>query len=103
MRAMSTLLADVRIRMALGASRGDVVLIVLRRGAMSLVAGIACGIVAVLILGQVMTSVLYALDPTDPWVLGGSAIALAVIGLLASWWPAYRASRIDLQVAMREA
>jgi putative ABC transport system permease protein len=94
---------EIGIRMALGASRGDVVLMVLRRGAMSLAAGIASGIVAVLILGQVMTSLLYGLDPTDPWVLGGSAMALAVIGLLASWWPAYRASRIDPQVAMREA
>jgi ABC-type lipoprotein release transport system permease subunit len=46
---------------------------------------------------------LYGLEPTDPWVLGGSALALGVIGLLASWWPAYRASRIDPQVAMREA
>ena len=97
MRAMSTLLADVRIRMALGASRGDVVRMVLRRGALSLAVGIASGIVTVLILGQVITSLLYGLDPADPWVLGGSALALAVIGLLASWWPAFRASRIDPQ------
>jgi ABC-type antimicrobial peptide transport system permease subunit len=45
---------------------------------------------------------LYGLDPLDPWVLGGAALSLAVIGLTASWWPAFRASRIDPLVAMRE-
>jgi ABC-type antimicrobial peptide transport system permease subunit len=79
MRAMSTLLADVRFTLRnLRRSPG--------------------------VLALVLASVgVYRPGPGRPMVLGGSALALAVIGLLASWWPAFRASRIDPQVAMRDA
>jgi predicted permease len=92
---------EIGIRVALGATSRDVVLLVLRRGALSLAVGIAAGLALVAALGRLIAGMLYGLDPLDPWVLGGAALALAVIGLLASWWPAFRAARIDPLLAMR--
>ena len=53
------------------------------------------------ILGRMIRGMLYGLDPLDPVVLAGAALTLALVGLGACWWPAFRASRIDPQVAMR--
>lgn len=93
---------EIGIRVALGATRGDIVRMVLRRGALSLLAGIAAGLACVVALGRLIAGMLYGLDPLDAWVLGGAALSLGVIGLAASWWPAFRASRIDPLVAMRD-
>jgi putative ABC transport system permease protein len=93
---------EIGIRVALGATRRDILRMILRRGVLSLGAGIVGGLACVVALGRLITGMLYGLDPLDPWVLGGAALSLAVIGLAASWWPAFRASRLDPLAAMRE-
>jgi predicted permease len=92
---------EIGIRLALGATRQSVLLMIVRRGALPMAIGIAGGLAAVIALGRVIAGLLYGLNPLDPVVLGGAAGALAVIGLAASCWPALRASRIDPTDAMR--
>jgi putative ABC transport system permease protein len=92
---------EIGIRLALGATRQSVLMMIVRRGALPMAAGIAGGLAAVVLLGRVIAGMLYGLDPLDPWVLGGAAGALAVIGLAACCWPAMRATRIDPTEAMR--
>lgn len=92
---------EIGIRVALGASRRDVVLMIVRRGAQPLAIGIAAGLGCVVVLGRLIAGMLYGLDPLDPWALGSAAAGLATIGLAACWWPAFRAARIDPLIAMR--
>ena len=92
---------EIGIRVALGASRRDVILLVVKRGAIPLALGICAGLGCVAILGRLIAGMLYGLDPLDPVVLGGAAASLAVIGLAACWWPAFRAARIDPLDALR--
>ena len=76
-------------------------MMIVRRGALPMAAGVAGGLAAVVLLGRVIAGMLYGLDPLDPWVLAGAAGALAVIGIVACCWPALRATRIDPTEAMR--
>ena len=92
---------EIGIRLALGSTRRAVLLMIVRRAAVPLVVGIAGGLLAVALLGRVIAGMLYGLDPLDPWVLGGAALALAAIGIAAACWPALRASRLDPLDAMR--
>ena len=92
---------EIGIRLALGSSRRAVLLMIVRRAAVPLTLGIAGGLLAVVLLGRVIAGMLYGLDPLDPWVLGGAALALATIGLAAACWPALRASRLDPLDAIR--
>jgi len=69
-------------------------------GRMFLIGG-GIGLALALALGQAAQALLYELDGHDPRVLLGATTVLAVIALLAGWWPARRASRIDPLVALR--
>jgi putative ABC transport system permease protein len=87
--------AEIGIRMALGATRAAVVRLIL--GRVSVLVGI--GIVAGLAIGgwasRFVATLLYGLEPHDPITLIGSAATLALIGMVAGWLPAKRASRLD--------
>lgn len=93
--------SEIGIRMALGARRAQVVRLVCGQNAVVALTGTAAGLAAALLASRALGSFLYGTSVRDPWVLGGSVLALAVIASAASLLPAWRASRIDPMVAIR--
>ena len=87
--------------LALGASAFDVRRHVMKQTVILVSGGIAIGIVGALISGQLMASLLYRMQPTDPATLAGTAFVLLAIALLAAYLPALRASRVDPMSALR--
>lgn len=93
--------SEIGIRMALGAQRLQVVLMVFRENAWVAVGGSLVGLAAALIASRVLASFLYGTSVRDPWVMVGSVAALILIASAASLLPAMRAARIEPMVALR--
>jgi len=89
------------IRIALGASRADVLTLVLRQGLILTAAGIALGLIATVSVTRLMTSVLFEVRPGDPLILGLAALILGSVAMLASYLPARRATKVDPMLALR--
>jgi len=92
---------EIGVRMALGAERADVLRLVLGDGARMALVGIGIGVIAALVLTQLMASMLYAVAATDPLTFTAVALFLSCVALLACYIPARRASRVDPVVALR--
>jgi putative ABC transport system permease protein len=92
---------EIGIRVALGATRGDILNLVLRRGAMLALCGIAIGLVASLALSSLLSSLLFGVKPTDPLTFSAVASILAAVALAASYIPAHRATRVDPNISLR--
>jgi predicted permease len=86
---------EIAIRMALGASRPEMLGMVLRRAVALAAVGIGGGLFLAPLAAQVLTGLLYGIRPTDPLSLAGTAVALAMVAILAAVVPAVRASRIE--------
>ena len=93
---------EIAVRMAIGADPGSVRRLFVRQGSLVLAGGIAVGLAGAVALGQVLRSQLHGVEPAEPRVLAGAAIAFAACGLLAIWWPAWRASKIDPVLILKE-
>ena len=93
---------EIGVRMALGAARGSVLRLVLKQGMSLVVTGVLIGFVAALLVGRLLTRMLYGVSASDPASVAGAATVLLVIALLACYLPAHRASRVDPLVALRE-
>ena len=89
------------IRMALGAARPDLVLMIVGRSALLTAIGLAIGIAAALGLTQYLRSLLYGIDSTDPVTFGVVAFALLTLGVVASYNPARRATSLNPRSALR--
>jgi putative ABC transport system permease protein len=89
------------IRLALGARRHDVFRLALGRGLLLVGIGLGLGLLGALGAGRALTSLLYNVGSLDPAALVTAIIALAVVALLACWFPARRATRVDPIVALR--
>lgn len=92
---------EIGIRVALGATRIDVVRMVIRQGLAIIWVGVATGIIAALGLSQVMSTLLYGVKPNDPVTLLAVAASVAIVALLACLGPSWRAARVDPIVAVR--
>jgi putative ABC transport system permease protein len=92
---------EVGIRMAMGASRGQVLWAVMRQSLELVLAGVAVGLVAGLALTRLLGSLLYETSPSDPVAFGLGALLLAGLAALASYLPACRAARLDPAAAVR--
>jgi ABC-type antimicrobial peptide transport system permease subunit len=93
---------EMGIRMALGATPGGLVRIVLARVWVLIAAGVAAGAGASAWASRFIASLLYGLQPRDPVTLAAAAIVLAAVAITAAWVPAWRASRIDPAEVLRE-
>jgi putative ABC transport system permease protein len=92
---------ELGVRMALGASRGRVLALVLGEGARLAALGIAAGIAGAFVLSRVLAGLLYGVKATDPLTYVTVPLVLAVVALTASFVPARRASAVDPIEAMR--
>jgi ABC-type antimicrobial peptide transport system permease subunit len=87
--------------MALGAKPGDVLAMVLREGAALSAAGVALGLPLAALLGVALSSLLYDVKPLDPIVFTAAPVLLALAALVATWFPARRATRVTPLTALR--
>jgi putative ABC transport system permease protein len=89
------------IRLALGAGRRDVFRLAFGRGMLLVAVGIVFGLFGALGAGRALTSLLYGVAGLDLAALFAAILALALVALLACWFPARRATRVDPIVALR--
>jgi hypothetical protein len=94
---------EIGVRMALGAGRGDILLMVLREAGVLTVTGVVAGSLLAVFLARYAQSLLFGLTATDARVIGGAALLLAVVAALASLWPALRAASVPPTTALRDA
>jgi putative ABC transport system permease protein len=92
---------EIGIRLALGASRANILRIVLRQGLGLAIVGAAVGLVCSLIVSHLMASLLYGVRPTDPLTFAGVAFLFIGVAVLACYLPARRAMKVDPMVALR--
>jgi len=92
---------EIGIRLALGASRSNILRIVLRQGLGLAIVGAAVGLVCSLIVSHLMASLLYGVRPTDPLTFASVAFLFLGVAVLACYLPARRAVRVDPLVALR--
>jgi putative ABC transport system permease protein len=93
---------EIGLRMALGASGGRTVGLVVRNSVTMLAGGVGAGLVAATLLARSMSGVLYGISPFDLPAFLIAAFGLAAAGLIATLLPAMRATRVDPMVALRE-
>jgi len=100
--SVSKRLKELGIRMALGAQRREVLRAALGRAFKLLAFGSTAGLILGILASRVLGSIVYQATPRDPLVLGGVVLAMALLGLVATWIPAQRALSIDPIKLLRE-
>jgi putative ABC transport system permease protein len=86
---------EIAIRLALGAQKGNILKMVLRRGLSLAAAGAGLGVAGALIVSHLMAGLLYGVSPTDLPIFAGVTLVLTTVALAASYIPALRAMRLD--------
>lgn len=92
---------EIGIRMALGAHRRDVFVLIMRQGAMQTALAVAVGLLLSLVAGRILAQILYEVSPSDPFALVIASVILAAAALLACFLPARRATLVDPIQALR--
>ena len=92
---------EIGLRMALGARRGGVVGLVVSRGMVMVLIGVAIGLLAASAASRLLAGMLFGVSPGDPAIFAGVACLIATVALVASYVPARRASRVDPMIALR--
>jgi putative ABC transport system permease protein len=92
---------EIGIRMALGARRREVFALIMRQGAMQTALAVGVGLLLSLAAGRVLAKILYQVSPTDPLALVSASLMLAAAALLACFFPASRATRVNPITALR--
>ena len=100
-RPLSERTQEIGIRVALGALPGGVRNLVVREVLRMTAIGVVLGLPAAYLLGRFTESMLYGVTASDPMVMAGAVAGVGLVGLLAGWLPARRATRIDPLVALR--
>ncbi len=92
---------EIGIRIALGAQKGGVIRLVVRQGMLLALVGVAIGLAASLALSRALSSLLFGVSARDPTIFAGVSVLLAGVTLLASYFPARRATKVDPMEALR--
>jgi putative ABC transport system permease protein len=93
---------EIGIRRALGATVPDVIRMVVVEGLRPTMWGVACGVVSALALSRLIAALVFGVSPHDAATLTAVAVLLTIVGITASLVPAYRATRIDPAIALRD-
>jgi predicted permease len=99
--AVSARTQEIGVRLAVGAGRGDVIWMVLRQVVGLTAIGLVIGLAGVAAAGGAIRRALFEVQPLDPLTIGGAAAVLGIVALVAGWFPAWRASRVDPVTALR--
>ena len=94
--------AEIGIRLALGASPGQILRLVMQQSLTLVGLGILTGIVLAAGLGSALASLLYGISAWSPFVYGAVAVLLALVAGVATLIPAWRATQIDPAIALRD-
>ncbi|HET9402468.1 MAG TPA: ABC transporter permease [Candidatus Acidoferrales bacterium] len=92
---------DIGVRMALGARRANIFALMLRRGLTLAVIGAAAGLAGAFGVTRVLSTLLYGVQPRDPWIFAGVTLLLTLASIAACIIPARRAMRVDPIIALR--
>jgi ABC-type antimicrobial peptide transport system permease subunit len=92
---------EIGVRIALGASTGNVLGLVLGQAMATALAGVAAGVLGAFSLTRLMRSLLFEISPTDPLTFAAVALLLLLVVALAAYLPARRATRVDPTIALR--
>ena len=92
---------EVGVRMALGATRSDIVRLVLGQTASLTAVGVGTGLIAAFALSQLIAVQLYEVSPHDPGTMIVTALTLTIVAMTAAWLPTRRATRVDPVVTLR--
>lgn len=93
--------AEIGLRIAMGAGRRDIFLLILKQGILIIAIGIAFGSLVASLLARLMSGMLYGVSTTDPATYLSISFALSVVALIACLLPASRAARVDPMTALR--
>jgi len=99
--AVSQRTREIGIHIALGARTRDVLVMVIRQGMSLVLIGLGLGVAGAYALTRTIRSLLFEVGPTDPLTFGLAPLLLVVIGLIACYVPARRATKVDPLVALR--
>ena len=92
---------EIGVRMALGAKRPDVLVLVVKRGMALVLIGLAAGVVLSLACARLISGLLFGITATDPLTFVGVAALLGLVAFVANYLPARRAASVDPMVALR--
>jgi len=100
--SVSKRLKELGIRIALGGGRKEILRAALGRAVKLLAIGSAAGLLLGIFASRVLAAIVYSATPRDPLVLAGVVVAMALLGVLATWIPARRALSVDPLILLRE-
>jgi putative ABC transport system permease protein len=92
---------EIGLRMALGAPRKKVLMLILKQGLLLTLIGIGIGLLAALALTRLMSGLLFGVGSTDPATFAAIVLLLTAVSLIACYIPARRATRVDPLIALR--
>jgi putative ABC transport system permease protein len=93
---------EIGIRLALGAERSTVLAQVMKQGLLLTTIGVIAGLAGAFGLNRLMTSLLFGVQPTDATTLAAVIPTITLVAAVACWLPAWRASRLDPNVVLRD-
>jgi putative ABC transport system permease protein len=93
---------EIGLRMAIGAGRRDVIVMILRQSLHYVVPGVVLGALAAVLLTRGLQNQLYGVSATDPATYAGLCLLLVAVAMAASWFPARRAADVDPMIALRD-
>src|SRR5207249_1015171 len=93
---------EIGIRLALGAARNDVLVMILREASSLAAIGAVIGVVVAAFLSRYVRAMLFGVTPADPATFCGAVALVMFVALLAGWIPARRASRLDPMAGLRD-
>jgi ABC-type antimicrobial peptide transport system permease subunit len=94
---------EIGLRMALGAGRADILKLILQKGIILAGSGVIAGVILSASTASMMASLLYGVRPRDPAVFLIVPLLLLAVAVLASYIPAWRATKVDPMAALRDA
>jgi ABC-type antimicrobial peptide transport system permease subunit len=92
---------EIGIRMALGAARSSVIVLVMKQGVQATIIGVIVGLAGAFGVNRLMTSLLFGVQPTDAATMAAVIATITIVATIACWLPAWRASQLDPNVMLR--